>query len=301
VSGPLGVALTGHRLRLPAILRLARRADELGYDVVLVDGDAAVVPSRPDAPIYEGLTLSGWVLACTARARAGSIRLPLFWNPVLLARALATLQQGSGGRALGFFGVGARRGLERAGLGDTPAAERLAWLEEMLDALRPLLRGETVTRRGRHVRMESISLPVLERPLPLVVSAARPRALDLVDRYADVWDANVPPHPERVEPLRERLRRPVETWIWAFARPGASLEAAASAYRQHCPWFVDLPERDVERALLYGERAHCRERLDSLRLELGVARPILDLIGLQEEEAAEALDALAPAKDPPIS
>jgi hypothetical protein len=123
----------------------------------------------------------------------------------------------------------------------------------------------------------------------------------LVDRYADVWDANVPPLPERLEPLRKRLSREVETWIWVFARPGAPLEEAAHAYRRHCPWFADLPDASLERALLHGSPERCRARLQELRAELGVARAIVDLIGLDARGASDALEALAPAKDGPIS
>ena len=301
MSAPLGVALTGHHLRLPSVLRLARRAETLGYDVVMVDGDTGAVPSRPETPVYEGLTLAGLALTSTGSIRVGSIRLPFFWNPVLLARGLCTLQEVSHGRARAFFGVGPGRGFGRIGIPDRSPSERLAWLDEVLEALRPLLRGEPVTRRGTYVGMEEVRLPVTGAPPPIVVAAAGQRALELVDAHADVWDANVPPLRERLEPLREKIRRPIETWIWVFARPGESVEQAASAYRKHCPWFSEVSDSDLPRALLWGEPERCRDHLRGLRSELCVARPILDLIGLGEEEAVRALEALAPANESSIS
>lgn len=301
MTTPLGVALTGHRLRLASVLRLSRRAERLGYDVVLVDGDEAAVSARPEAPIYEGLTLSGLVLASSTRARVGSIRLPFFWNPVLLARGLSTLQEASQGRALAFFGVGVGRGSTRVGMPSHSASERLDWLEEVLDALRPLLKGESVTRQGAYVEIDDLRIPTAEAPPPIVVAAAGPRALRLVDAYADVWDANVPPLQAYVEGRRERIGRALETWIWVFARPGEPLEKASRAYRRHCPWFSELPDADLPQALLWGESARCHDRLSALRSELSIARPIIDLIGLGEEEAARALDALAPAKESAIS
>lgn len=297
MSAPLGVALTGHRIRLAELLRLVERAESLGYDVVLVDGDTAVVPDRPEAPVYEGLTLAAFALARTDVARVGSIRLPFFWNPALLARGLATLQEGSGGRALAFLGAGAGRGARRVGLAEASPSERVSWLEETLDALRPLLRGEEVTRAGCHVRLDRVRVSSMGPPAPLVVAAAAPRTMRLVDRYADVWDANVPPLRERVDPLRERLTRSLETWIWVFARPGSSFEDAARDYRRHCPWFSSaVPDTALERALLHGTPDRCRTRLEELRAEIGVARPIVDLIGLDAAAASAALDALAPAK-----
>ena len=53
-AGPLGVALTAHWLELPALLRLVRRADELGYALAMVDGDPTrelSMLTRPDEGI----------------------------------------------------------------------------------------------------------------------------------------------------------------------------------------------------------------------------------------------------------
>lgn len=297
----LGVALTGHWLSLAQILRLARRADELGYAVVLVDGDTTLLPRRASAPIYDTAALTARVLATTTSARIGSIRLPGFWNTALLARNLLTLQQASHGRALGFLGAGAGRHAGRLGMPQLSPRARVERLEETLDALRPLLAGEEVTRNGRYVQLERAFVGRPSEPIPLVVAAAGPRALSVAERYADVWDANVPPLRERLEPLREQLTRALETWIWVFARPGAPLEAVASAYRRHCPWFGELPEKSLAEAVLWGEPERCRERLAALTDALGVSLPILDLTALDERAALVALEALAPAKAANIS
>jgi alkanesulfonate monooxygenase SsuD/methylene tetrahydromethanopterin reductase-like flavin-dependent oxidoreductase (luciferase family) len=295
-SARLGVALTGHWLSLDQIQRLARCADDLGYAVVLVDGDATLLPRRGGAPIYDTSALAALALASTTRARVGSIRLPVFWNAALLARSLATLQEASGGRAIGFFGSGVGRHEARFGIPPLSAGERLALLEETLDALRQLLAGEQVTRRGQFVKLERAFIGRPSKPIPLVVAAKGPGALRVAERHADVWDANVPPLREHLEPLQEQLAREIETWIWIFARPGASLEAAAKAYRRHCPWFAKLPERALADALLWGDPARCREHLASLPASLGVDLPILDLSALDEPAALRALEALAPAK-----
>ncbi len=292
----VGVALTGHWLTLAQIQRLVRRADDLGYAVVLVDGDTTLLPRRPDAPVYDPNVLAALALAATNRVHVGSIRLPAFWNPLLLARSLATLQEASAGRALGFFGAGVGRHLGRLGIPLLSGRERVARLDETLDVLRRLLSGESVSQRGRYLELERAFVRPPSPPIPLVVAAAGPQGLEVVERHADVWDANVPPLREHLEPLRERLSRPLETWIWVFTRPGASFDAAAKDYRRHCPWFSDVPKRALDQALLWGDPARCRERLASLRAELGVDLPVLDLVGLEESAALHALEALAPAK-----
>ncbi|MCH6561102.1 MAG: LLM class flavin-dependent oxidoreductase [Myxococcales bacterium] len=292
----LGVALTGHWLALDQIQRLARRADELGYAVVLVDGDASLLPQRPDAPLYDPSVLAALALAATSRTRVGSIRLPAFWNPLLLARSLVTLQEASAGRMLGFFGAGVGRRVGRLGLPVLSGRKRVAQLDETLDIVRRLLAGETVSHRSPRIQLEQAFVQPPSQPVPLVVAAAGPQGLAVVERHADVWDANVPPLRERLEPLRARLSRKLETWIWVFARPGASIEAAAKDYHRHCPWFADVAEPALERALLWGEPDRCREQLSTLRALLDVDLPVLDLVGLDESAALGALEALAPAK-----
>jgi alkanesulfonate monooxygenase SsuD/methylene tetrahydromethanopterin reductase-like flavin-dependent oxidoreductase (luciferase family) len=300
-AAPLGVALTGHWLRLDAILRLARRADALGYALVLVDGDSALADAKPDRPIYDASALSSAALLATDRAKIAAIHLPIFWNAVLLARHLATLQTLGDGRLVAFFGVGARRASSRLGLDEPTPAESVERLDALLEVVRPLLAGEVVTRRGGFHTLERARITPPSAPVPIAISAAGPRALAVVGRHADIWDANVPPLRERLEPARERVGRALPTWCWIFARPGASAEDASRAYARHAPWFASLAPADAARAVLSGEPEACREKLERMRDELALELPIVDLAGLDEAGAAAALEALAPASRPPIS
>ena len=292
---PLGVALTAHWLELRALLRLVRRADELGYALVLIDGDSAFAEAKPGRPIYDATALASATVLGTEHARIGAIHLALLWNALLLARSLATLQELARGRLVALFGVGAERATGRLGLPQPSPGERIDRLDELLDATRALLSGQTVTRHGRFVTLERAAITLPSTPVPIVVSAAGARALDLVRRHADVWDANVAPLTERLLPARERLAHTLPTWCWVFSRPGASVDDALHAYRRHAPWFRDLSPTEAERAVLYGEPERCRERLERMRDELGLALPIVDLSGLDEPGALAALEALAPA------
>ncbi len=291
--GPLGVAFTAHWLPLEAILRLAKRADALGYALVLVDGDAALLPAG--RPVYDPTAVAAAALLATERARIGAIHIAHFWNPLLLARSLATLQTLGRGRVVGLFGVGAGRATAAIGLPQPDPGERIARLDELLGQLRPLLAGESVSRAGRFASLEAAAITPPPQPVPLAVSAASPRALELVRRHADIWDANVPPLRARFAPLREALGRALPTWIWVFARPGATREDALRDYRRHVPWFRDLPPDQAADAVLWGEPARCRERLAQIRGELEISLPIADLSGLSEAEAGRALEALAEA------
>jgi len=301
MSPRLGAALSGHWLALDAILRLARLADELGFEALFVDGDETALDARGRAPLYDGPALGQAALHATERVRVGAIRLPGFAHPVLLARNLATQQQLSGGRALAFFGIGSGRHLARLGLAHLAPADRIGWLDETLAALRALLAGHEVSADGPHVRLDRVRSAPADPPPPLIVAAAGPRALRLAARRADILDANVPPLRECVEPLREQLGRSMETWIWVFARPDASAADALAAYRKLCPWFAGYPPQRLERAVLCGDPAHWSSRLAELRSELAIDLPVVDLSGLDEAAARRALEALAPAKRPGMS
>ena len=293
---PIGVAFTGHWLAVSSVRNLARRADALGFSVILVDGDVGTIASRPKAPVHFSSTLTSVALEATSSARVGAIRLPVFWNAGLLARDLMTLQNASDGRALGLLGVGNRRHQRALGLPARSVGERIAALEETLDVVRRLLAGEAVTHAGRFVEVEELGLPSPARPIPLIVAAAKPRALALAERYADILDANVPPLAARIEEVRAHLTRPIPLWVWVFARPGRSFEDAAAEYRRHCPWFSDLDEAEVRQALLWGEPERCRDRLAEMAADLDVDMPVLDLTGLDESASQQALEIFAPAE-----
>ena len=215
---------------------------------------------------------------------------------MLLARSLSTLQAASAGRALALLGVGSGRHEGRLDLPLRSPSERVDHLDELLDALRALFSGERISRRGRYVRFCDVSITPPPAPLPIIVSAAGPRALRVVERHADIWDANVPPVPERFIPLREKLGRPIETWIWIFSRPGAELETAIADYRRYSPWFSGLSRDVLTDALLWGDAQRCSDRLDTIGRSLGIDVAILDFAGLEEQGVRQALEILAPAK-----
>lgn len=296
-AAPLGVAFTAHWLRLDALRRLARRADELGYALVIVDGDSSIAAPARDRPVHDPTALAAGIALATQRARIASIHFAHFWNALLLARSLATLQELSGGRLVSLFGVGAPRRSAQIGLAEASASERVTRLDETLGAVRALLAGETVTQRGQFVSLDGARITPPSVPTPIAVSAAGPRALDVVRRHADIWDANVPPLRAKLEPLRARLGRALPTWLWVFARPGETREAAVTAYRRHAPWFASLDDAQAGDAVLWGDAARCRARLEELRVALDLALPIADLSGLDEAAAERALVALAGAGD----
>jgi probable F420-dependent oxidoreductase len=164
-------------------IELARRAEQLGYSTLLL----------PDTP---GLTLApfsalGVVAGATTRLRVGNWVLANdFRHPILVAREAATLALLSGDRFELGLGPG-RNDNDYASLGLADLKQsggvRLKKLGEALEIMRGLFAGESVTFDGEYYHVRGAKLYPLPgtRP-PLLIAAARPRAVAQAGRYADI-------------------------------------------------------------------------------------------------------------------
>jgi alkanesulfonate monooxygenase SsuD/methylene tetrahydromethanopterin reductase-like flavin-dependent oxidoreductase (luciferase family) len=303
----LGVAFAGHGCAWEELLALVREAEALGYEAAFVDGDVSMLDRRHERDVLDGWTATVVLLARTERIAIGSIRLAHHWNAARLAQAAATAERIAPGRLRFLIAAGDRVGDRRFGLALDAPSDRARRLDETLDALRALWRGETVTRHGDFVELDGARV----RPvppggrIPIAVAARRPRMLELVAAHADVWEVNLPPIRTRVEAAAARLeaacwargRDPAEIGrsLWIFTRAGwHDGDAALAAYRGLHPWFGDLPDAEVAGALVTGEPVACRERLAQLAGELRLELPVVDLSGADAETARRSLRALAP-------
>ena len=162
---------------------LARRAESLGYDVLVM-------------PDHLGNQLSP--LAALASAAAATTRLRVgafvfandYRHPLILAREAATLDLLSGGRFELGLGAGWMPGdYRRLGMTYDPGPRRVDRLEEAVPLMKRLLSGETVTHHGEHYRLERASTGVttVQRPRPpLAIGAGGPRMLRLAAREAEI-------------------------------------------------------------------------------------------------------------------
>ncbi|MGD9571876.1 MAG: LLM class flavin-dependent oxidoreductase [Thermoleophilia bacterium] len=182
-----GVFITPSAADAEAVLALASLADEAGLDLVTFQ-------DHPYQPAFlDTWTLLSVVAARTSRVRvaANVLNLPLR-PPAVLARAVASLDILSGGRAELGIGAGAfwdgvaGMGGPRRGPGEAVDA-----LEEAIDVIRAL--WDTDTRGGVRTDGPRYRLAGAKRgPAPahdvgIWVGAYKPRMLDLVGRKADGW------------------------------------------------------------------------------------------------------------------
>ncbi|MDR2637997.1 MAG: LLM class flavin-dependent oxidoreductase [Zoogloeaceae bacterium] len=115
---------------------------------------------------------------------------PAFQNPVLVARATASLQRATGGRAL-YNIISGGGGPEQLWWGDSVAHDdRYARTTEFLDVLRGVWKGGPFSYRGKFYQLEDSGLPDLlarEDYPEIYFSGSSDAALASASRHADYY------------------------------------------------------------------------------------------------------------------
>jgi alkanesulfonate monooxygenase SsuD/methylene tetrahydromethanopterin reductase-like flavin-dependent oxidoreductase (luciferase family) len=285
------------------------RAEELGYAAAFADGDVSMLDRRSEADCLDGWTVTTTLLARTSRIQIGSLRLVHHWNAARLAQAAATAERLAPGRLRFQISIGDRAADEAFGLPLGSARERIERLDQTLEVLRALWRGEAVTRHGPHLRLDAARV----RPtppggrLPITVAARRRRMLGLVAAHADVWEVNLPPIRDRVARATEELaeacerrgRDPsqIERSMLLFTRIEGDPKRSLAEFRRLNPWFRSIPDAEVAPALVLGDAPGCLARIREVSAELQLALPVLDLSGLEAGATRRLLEALGPANN----
>ncbi|NEB01134.1 LLM class F420-dependent oxidoreductase [Streptomyces sp. SID13726] len=145
-----------------------RRAEELGYDVILVPDHLGKVAPFP------ALVAAAEV---TERPRLGTFVLNAgFWNPALLAREVATVDTLTGGRLELGLGTGyVRSEHDDAGLPFGSPGERVGHLRRTVEELGRLLASE-----------DHVPQPVQRPRVPLLIGGIGNRMLRLTAEHADI-------------------------------------------------------------------------------------------------------------------
>ena len=186
-----------------------RLAESVGFDHI------GVADSQS---LFRELIVSLTVAAMdTERVHLGpSVTNPLTRHPAVLASAIASLNELSGGRAFLGIGTGDSAILN---LGLRPA--RLATLREYIAALRSFMAGEPGEYRGREGHVSWI-----REPAPIMMSAEGPRTLRIAGEIADRVMIHTGLTPEILEDTVAHVRagewhvgKPLgATQVWAFAK-----------------------------------------------------------------------------------
>jgi 5,10-methylenetetrahydromethanopterin reductase len=244
------------------LLDLAVEAERLGYRWVWVNDDRLE---------RDPFTVLAAMAERTERIRLGpGVTNPYSRHPALVATAMATLDELSGGRAVLGLGAGGTNHRALAIERVAPAAA----LREAIKLVRALWAGETTTVEGRVVRAYEARLDFeAPRPqLPVFVGARGPRVLELAGELADgviVGNVATP-----------------RGWEYAVGRveAGAARVGRRLADVRLTAWLYTCVDDDEHRAL------------DAIRpmaaTSLVTSRPVLDELGIETPAAfASAMEA----------
>ena len=173
------------------VVAQARAAEAAGYDRVFLMDHFYQLPQigAADEPMLECYTMLSALAQHTKRVGlAALVTCNTYRNPALLAKAITTLDHVSNGRATLGIGCGWFE-KEHVGLGFEfgTFTDRFEKLEEALQIIVPMLRGERPTFSGKHYQVtEAINSPQPISRIPIMIGGqGEKKTLRLVAQYAD--------------------------------------------------------------------------------------------------------------------
>jgi probable F420-dependent oxidoreductase len=267
------IAFDGQPWSLRRLLEYAEAAEDLGFRALSAN-DHLVFPR----PWLDGPVALAAVLPVTERMDlATTVALPVVRGPVALAKSLAAIDLLSGGRLIVGMGPGSSaRDYAAVGI---PFEERWKRLDEAVQALRALWRGEAPAFEGEFYSTEGVTLEPYpaQRPGPpiWIGSWGSEAGLRRTARLGDGWLASAyNTTPEEFAVARERLGehlgavgkdpdRYPNAIATMFFYVTESHGTAARIVRDVLSPTLNRPEGELRRRLLIGPAQDCAEKLTS--------------------------------------
>jgi probable F420-dependent oxidoreductase len=179
-----------HNVDMAEVRAFMLRAEELGFHSIWV-GDHVY----HHVDVLQPLHLLTWVAALTQRVRLGTaVMLTSYLNPVLLAKAAASLDYMSNGRLQLGISIGGTPA-EYTSIG-VPVEQRVGRLLENVAIMRALWAGDDVAYEGRYNHIEGGNIrpkPVQKPGVPLYFGANSDAMIRRAARHADGWVGSANP------------------------------------------------------------------------------------------------------------
>jgi 5,10-methylenetetrahydromethanopterin reductase len=161
---------------IPEAVHLAKLCEELGYDLIWI----------PDQSFHhDPYILLSAIAQATQDIRIGlGVTTPYSRHPVQIARAIASLDELSGGRVVLGLGAGNKRMfLDKLGI---PQKRAAALVRQSVEVIRKLLAGETVDWESPELTVKSVMLEFPTRAeVPIYIASRSPLMLSVGGQVAD--------------------------------------------------------------------------------------------------------------------
>jgi probable F420-dependent oxidoreductase len=183
--------------------------DQLGFDSVWVCDHVYGVPN-PTLPIFEAWSQLAAIAAITDHVQLGTlVTPPLFRNPAILAKQIATIDQISNGRVIAGLGAGwFKPEFEAYGIAFPSLGDRLNALDETVRIMKQLWTQERANFEGRFASVhDAICEPKPVRVPPVLIGGGGEKVLmGIAAREADIWN-NMAVYQAQLEAKIKALRR----------------------------------------------------------------------------------------------
>ncbi|WP_433592494.1 LLM class F420-dependent oxidoreductase [Nocardia sp. CA-145437] len=197
----------------PAVVAQAREAEAAGFDAAFVMDHFYQLPllGAPEEPMLEAYTALSGLAASTERIQLSALVTGnTYRNPALTAKTVTTLDVVSRGRAVLGIGAGWFELEHQAyGFDFGTFTERFEKLEEALEIITPMLRGEHSTFDGKWYRTNNaMNEPRVRDDLPILLGGGgEKKTFGLAARFADHLNiiCNASELPRKLDALHARL------------------------------------------------------------------------------------------------
>jgi F420-dependent oxidoreductase-like protein len=173
------------------VVAQAKAAEAAGYDRVLVMDHFYQLPGigAPDEPMFECYSMLSALAQHTDSVRLSALVTGnTYRNPTLLAKTLTTLDHVSHGRATLGIGAGWFQAEHDAlGFEFGTFTDRFEKLEEALQIIGPMFRGERPSLDGKHyTAVDAVNSPAPVSKIPIMIGGGgEKKTLRMVAQYAD--------------------------------------------------------------------------------------------------------------------
>ena len=281
------------------VIAQAQEADAAGFDSVFVMDHFYQLPGlgTPDQPMLEAYTTLGGLATVTKNVQLGTLVTGnTYRNPTLLAKAITTLDVISQGRAILGIGTGWFE-LEHDQLGFEfgTFTDRFNKLDEALQIILPMLRGERPTFSGKYYRtQEAMANPRFRDHIPLMIGGSgEKKTIPLAAKYFDHLNltSGFDELPRKVQVVKERCEE--------IGRDPATLETSmlvVALIDENAT--EDLIPDEFKQNVVFGGPDQIVEQIQTKVLDAGVdgviLSPITSLNGYQPGGITAVAEKLKP-------